>query len=77
MPKGETRNGIILKNQVDLNSGNKGYNKHKLGQGKPRPPSDKEKLVGKHNKKFANPPCEHRKIPLNAPCVSHLFTFPP
>jgi hypothetical protein len=73
-PKGETTNGITLKNQIDLSSGSKGYNKHKWGQGKPRPPSNKEKSVGKHNKDFANPPYEHRKIRLNAPCV---FVFPP
>jgi hypothetical protein len=46
-PKGETESGITHKNQATLNNGNKGRNKCKWGQRKPRPPSDKEKLARK------------------------------
>jgi hypothetical protein len=46
-PKGEIERVITQKNQVGPNSGNKGFNKHKWGQGKHGPPSNKEKLMGK------------------------------
>jgi hypothetical protein len=45
--KGETKSGVTYKNQVDSNSGSKGYNKRKWGQGKSRPQGDKEKSMGK------------------------------
>ncbi len=45
--KGEIESGVTQKNQVGLNSGNKGSNKHKWGQGKDGPPSNKEKSMGK------------------------------
>jgi hypothetical protein len=45
-PKGDTKSIITQKNSVGPNSENKGHNKHKWGQRKPRCPSDKVKLVG-------------------------------
>jgi hypothetical protein len=46
-PKCEIESGVTQKNQVGSNSGNKGSNNHKWGQGKPRPPSNMEKSMGK------------------------------
>jgi hypothetical protein len=36
-----------LKHHVGESNGNKGQNKHKWGQGKPRPHNDKKKMLGK------------------------------
>jgi len=71
-PKGETTSGITLKNQVDLRIGSKGYNKHKWGQRKLRPPSIKEKSVGKHNKNLSIPPMNIEKY-LQMSHVFHTF----
>ncbi len=46
-PKGETNSKVTQKNQVSLNSENKGHNKCKWGQRKCKSPSDKKKLIGK------------------------------
>ncbi len=46
-PKGETSNETTQKNQTSSSSGSKGRNKRKWGQRKCRPPSDKEKSMGK------------------------------
>ncbi len=46
-PKGETKCGVTHKNQIDPNSGSKGYNKCKWGQGKSRPQGEKEKSTRK------------------------------
>jgi hypothetical protein len=46
-PKGEIRSEVTQKKQVNPSNGSKGHNKHKWGQGKPRPPNNKEKLVSK------------------------------
>ncbi len=46
-PKCEIKSEVTQKNQANPSNGNKGRNKHKWGQGKPRPPNDKKKLVSK------------------------------
>jgi hypothetical protein len=46
-PKGEIKSGVSQKKQANPSSGSKGRNKCKWGQGKPRPPNNKEKLVSK------------------------------
>jgi hypothetical protein len=46
-PKGEIGSMVTQKNQAGPSNGNKGCNKHKWGQGKPRLQNDQEKSTSK------------------------------
>ncbi len=45
--KGEIKNVFTQKKQANPSNGSKGRNKRNWGQGKPRPPNNKKKLVSK------------------------------